>query len=79
MKNGTDYPSIYCIPHLGLEHLLLQYLLSILAFWKLVTRLGYILELSFIETWDISHLKDQVRMINLSYARLLLNYASLDL
>lgn len=37
------------------------------------------LYLSFIETWDVSHLKYQVRMINLSYACLLLNYASLDL
>lgn len=41
--------------------------------------LDYILEFSFIETWDVSLLKDQVRMINLGYARLLLNYASLDL
>lgn len=79
MKNGTDYPSIYCIPHLGLEHLLLKYLLSILVFWKLVTRLDCILELRFIETWDVSHLKDQVRMINLSYTHLLLNHACLDL
>lgn len=39
----------------------------------------YILEFSFIETWDVSLLKDQVRMINLGYAHLLLNYASLDL
>lgn len=77
MENGTDHPSICCIPHLGVEPLLLKYLLPILVIWKLVTRLDYILDLSFIETCDVLHLKDQVRIINLSYAQL--NYASLDL
>lgn len=60
-----------------------------LAFEGLIVNISYLeicdlFELNFrtqvfIETWDVSHLEDQVKMINLSYACLLLNYAGLDL